>query len=133
MRRAASAILGLLLVFGSSFTMPGHVHAAPESHASVEASGIHLDHIHPAAGHHAHSSPPESDAGMETHHPGTDAVPPVLVGSQAVPKRGVSFVAIMTLEVRTPEAPLVCFHAQAADPDQATQPRDRPPGRAPPA
>ncbi len=130
MRRAASVVLGLLLILGSTLSGPGHVHAAPNHE---KASGLHVDHVHlgsnPGARHTAPGPAPEFAA----DHESGDAVTLNWAGSEATPRRALPCLAASTGAIEPPKT------ASAGNHDRPrTQPRDppfsaQPPSRAPPA
>jgi hypothetical protein len=134
MRHLASAILGLLMVFGPAFSGPGHVHAAQEQD---RANGLHVDHVHPGASHGEHHAGHHSDhvpaVEVAADHAGDDAVTLNWSGTRAMPKRALPGLAASAIPIESPETPRAAIHHAPRIPLRAPPLDTRPPGRAPPA
>jgi hypothetical protein len=128
----ASVILGLVLALGSNLAGPGHVHAAP-GHEHEKTGGLHSDHVHAGSDHGTHPTDSGSDLELANDHEGDDAVALEWVGSEATPKRAISYLATSASSNELSETPGAGNHdrprAQPRDPIPAA----RPPSRAPPA
>jgi hypothetical protein len=130
MRRIASVILGLVLIFGPTFSGPGHVHADP---GHEKANGLHVDHIHVDSGHAGHHTDHLPAVEVATDHTGDDAVTLNWTGSRAMPKRALPALAASVLASEPPAMPRAAIHHTPRIPLRAPPFDRRPPGRAPPA
>jgi hypothetical protein len=132
MRHATAALLGLLLVLGSTSFGMGHVHVAS---ADAESADLHVDHVHLDADHHTHHGEPTPEREPALDHDGNDAITLgwVAFASQAMPKRVLPCLAAAPMFLTGPHVPETERVGRFDDPLADPPGHARPPGRAPPA